>query len=193
MRRAIHSTEQIIALHGLFSEVAAVSETALAEVSGRECEVEVVEAHACTLEEQGERGLRVGDDLVAGVIARVEGGLCGSALLALEPDEALAWVRACGATDPLDTFVSLGGCVLDAVAQALRAATRTKTAVCPARLVEESEPVLLAATHAPADTLVVSARLRIVVRGEAFSAAIHLLVDPKYFTKLLSSLCAAIH
>lgn len=193
MRRAIHSTEQIIALHGLFSEVAAVSESALAEVSGREHEVEVVEAHACALEELGARGLRVGDDVVAGVLARLEGGLCGSALLALEPDEALAWVRACGAADPLDTFVAMGGAVLEAVATAIRAATRSKTASCVARLVEESEPALLAATHAPADTLVVSARLRITLRGEAFSAVVHLLVEPKYFTKLLSSLSAAIH
>jgi hypothetical protein len=79
------------------------------------------------------------------------------------------------------------------VATALTEALRTATALQEARLHEDSEPCLLAGTHAPADTLVASARLRIEVRDETLGAAVHLLVEPKYFGRLLASLSAPIH
>ncbi len=193
MSRGPHSTEQMIALHGFFAEGAAVGEAALADQSGCTTEVEVVEVRCGSLEEFGERGLRACDDLVAAVMGRLEGGLPGSLGLALEPEEALAWARVGGAPDPLESFVSLGRVLLEGVAASLSEVLRVETSLHDARLVETSEPCLLAETHAPSDTLVVSARLRILARDESVCAVAHLLVEPKHFARLLSSLAPAIH
>ncbi len=193
MNRGSYSTEQMIALHGFFAEGAAAGEAALADQSGCTTEVEVVEVRCGVLDEFGERGLRAGDDLVAAVVGRLEGGLGGSMALVLEPEEALAWARTGDPADPLDVFLLLGRSLLEGVATTLSEALRVATTVCDARLVETSEPCLLAGTHAPSDTLVVSARLRIEARDETLPAAVHLLLEPKYFARLLSSLTAAIH
>ena len=193
MNRGSYSTEQMIALHAFFAEGAAAGEAALADQSGCATEVEVVEVRCGVLAEFGERGLRVGDDLVAAVVGRLEGGLAGSLGLVLEPEEALAWARTGDASDPLDGFLALGRGLLEGVATALSEALRASTSLQGAGLIEASEPCLLAGTHAPSDTLVVSARLRIEARDETFPAAVHLLLEPKYFSRLLASLSAPIH
>jgi len=193
MHRGPHSTEQMIALHGLFAEGAARGELALSEQSGCEVEVEVVEVRRLPLDGFGERGLRVGDDLVAAVLGRLEGGLPGALALALEPEEALAWVRTGGAGEKVEAFVDKARALLEGLTLAVGEILRAKTAFQDARLVEATEPCLLAGTHAPSDTVVVSAHLRIEVRDESLSAVAHLLLEPKYFARLLSALSAAVH
>lgn len=194
MSRGPYSTEQMIALHAFFAEAAAAGEAALADLSGSETGVDVLEVRAGVLEEFGERGLRVGDDLVAAVMGRLEGGLPGSAGLALEPEEALAWARIGGeGDDPIAAFVALGRAVLEGLAQAISEVTRMRTQFHDGRLAEQTEPGLLAATHAPSDTRVLSARMRIETRGEAFSAVAHLLAEPKQIGRLLASLSAPVH
>ncbi|MBK7952381.1 MAG: hypothetical protein IPK00_27420 [Deltaproteobacteria bacterium] len=193
MSRGPYSTEQMIALHAFFAEAAAAGEAALADLSGSETGVDVLEVRAGVLEEFGERGMRVGEDLVAAVMGRLEGGLPGSAGLALEPEEALAWARIGGEGDPIENFVALGGAVLEGLAQAISEVTRMRTLFQDGRLAEQTEPCLLAATHAPSDTRVLSARMRIETRGEAFSAVAHLLAEPKQIGRLLASLSAPVH
>jgi len=193
MSRGPYSTEQMIALHAFFAEAAAAGEAALADLSGSETGVDVLEVRAGVLEEFGERGMRVGEDLVAAVMGRLEGGLPGSTGLALEPEEALAWARIGGEGDPIEAFVALGRAVLEGLAQAISEATRTRTRFHDGRLAEQTEPCLLAATHAPSDTRVLSARMRIETRGEAFSAVAHLLAEPKQIGRLLASLSAPVH
>jgi len=193
MNRGSYSTEQMIALHAFFAEGAAAGEAVLADQSGCTTEVEVVEVRCGVLDEFGERGLRVGDDLVAAVVGRLEGGLAGSLVLALEPEEALAWARMGDPADPLEAFQSLGRALLEGVASALSEALRGQVALTAAGLIEASEPCLLAGTHAPADTLVVSARLRITARDETLPAAVHALLEPKSFARVLAALSAPIH
>ena len=193
MSRGPQSTEQMIALHGFFAEGVAVGETGLAEHCGCTTEVEVLEVRCVPLQEFGERGLRAGDDLVAAVMGRLEGALPGSLGLVLEPEEALVWARIGDAKDALGSFVTLGRALLEGIATALTEGLRRETVFVEGRLVEAAEACLLAATHAPSDTLVVSARLRINARDEAISAVVHLLVEPKHFSRLLSALAAAIH
>lgn len=191
--RGTLSTEQMIALHGFFAEGSAAGEAALAEQSGCETEVEVVEVRCVRLDEIGLQGLRACDDLAAAVMARLDGALAGSTALVLEPEDALLWARTANPSDPLDAFVALGRALLKGIASTLGEVLRATTTLGDARLVESTEPGLLASTHAPGDTLVVSARLRISVRDEAVAAVVHLLVEPKHFSRLLSSLSAAIH
>ena len=187
------STEQLIALHSFFAEAVAVSEARLAEISGCETEIEVLEIRCTSLGSFGEQGMRLSEDLVAGVIGRLEGVLPGSLNVVLEPEEALLWAQIGNDTDPLDTFVSLGRVLLEGIAVALSEILQAESQFQGAKLVEEPELMMLVGTHAPSDTLVFSSRLHINVRDEAVSAMSHLLIEPKYLGQLLSALSAAVH
>lgn len=191
--RGSYSTEQMIALHGFFAEGVAVAEPALAEQTGCEITVEVAEVRCGPLEEFAERGMRLGDDVAAAVLGRLEGGILGSLALALEPEDALAWAQTANASDPLAVFVDFARVVEEGVAAALGGVVRERTAFTGATLVETTEPCVLATTHAPPDTIVVSARLRIEARDVVLPAALHLLIARKQFTRLLTALSAALH
>jgi hypothetical protein len=187
------STEQMIALHGFFAEAAAVGEVTLAEISGCETEVEVHEVRCTSLGDFGEQGMRLSEDLVAGVIGRLEGAMPGSLNVVLEPEEALIWAQIGNDADPLDTFVALGSALLEGIALGLAEILESESNFQAATLVEGSELAMFVRTHAPSDTLVFSTRLRIDVRDEVVSAVSHLLIEPKYLAPLLSALSAAVH
>lgn len=96
-------------------------------------------------------------ELIAGVLQRFEGTLCGTALFALDPGDALLWLQR-GDDDgaPLDRFVSWGSRLLDAVIGSLANAAQTQVK-CSAPVLEE-RPLMavLLGTHAPSDTVVLS-------------------------------------
>jgi len=186
--------EQMIALHAFFAEAAAVGEAGLAEICGCETEVDVVEIRCSKLADFGERGLLLSEDLVAGVMGRIEGALPGTLGLVMEPEEALLWTQLGGGSDdPVETFVALGREILVGIAVALSEVLGAPTAFRDARLVEDSELAMMVQSHAPSDTLVFSTRLRIDVRSELVTAHSHLLIEPKYLMRLLSALSAASH
>lgn len=187
------SMEQMITLHGFFAEAAAVGESAMAEITGCETEVEVLEIRATMLGEFGEMGMRLSEDLVAGVIGRLEGAMPGSLNIVLEPEDALVWAQMGSSEDPLDTFVSLGTEFLEGLAVGLSEILETECEFHDGVLVEESELAMFVKTHAPSDTLVFSLRLRINARDEVVSAVSHLLIEPKYLSRLFSALSAAVH
>ena len=187
------STEQLIALHGFFAEAAAIGEASLAELSGCETEVEVVEIRCTSLGDFGERGMRLSEDLAAGVIGRLEGAMPGSLNIVLEPEDALIWAQIGNDADPLETFVSLGSVLLEGIAVVLSEILESETRLQGTALVEEPELTMLVKTHAPSDTLVFSTRLQIAVRDEVVAAVSHLLIEPKYLAPLLSALSAAVH
>lgn len=187
------STEQMIALHAFFAEAAGVGEASLTEISGAETEIEVTEIRCTTLAEFGERGLCLSQDLVAGVMGRLEGALPGSLNLVLEPEDGLLWARTAGDDDPLATFVCLGRELLEGIVAGLSEVLAAPTELSDAQLVEAPELAMLVQTHAPLDTLVFSSRMRIDVRGEILVAHSHLLIEPKYLSQLLSALSAASH
>jgi len=187
------STEQMIALHGFFAEAVALGERFLGEISGSETEINVVEIRCSSLGEFGEQGLRLTEDLVASVIGRLEGPMPGTLSLSLEPEDALVWASIGGGDDPLRTFVQLGRQLLEGISLALGEILQSESCFSGAALVEEPELTMLVQTHAPSDTVVFSAQLRIEVRDELLSAMTHLLIEPKYLAQLLSALSAAIH
>ena len=112
------STEQLIALHGFLAEAVAEGELLLADLSGFETDVDVEEVRATALSDFGERGLVLSDDLIAGVVGRLEGVMPGSLSLVLDPDEALLWSQQGIGDDPIATYVSFGGALLEGVASA---------------------------------------------------------------------------
>jgi len=188
------STEQLIALHSFLAEAVAVGEPSLGEISGYETQVEVLEIRCTALGDFGEQGMRVSDDLVAGVIGRLEGAMPGSMNIVLEPEEALLWAQIGNPdSNPLEIFVSLGRALLEGIATGLSEILEAESQFQGATLVEESEPMMLLKTHAPSDTLVFSSRLQIDVRDESIPAISHLMVEPKYLAQLLSALSAAVH
>ena len=187
------STEQMIALHGFFAAATAVGEASLAELSGCETEIEVQEIRCTALTDFGEEGLCLSDDLVAGVMGRLEGSIPGSLNLVLEPEEALLWSRLGSDGDPLGTFVEIGRRLLGGMTQALAEVLAGDASFEGAQLVEEPELAMLVKTHAPSDTLVFTARMRIDVRDEVFTAMSHMLIEPKYLARLLSALSAVSH
>ena len=83
--------------------------------------------------------------------------------------------------------------LLQGITAALSDVLESPAELRDAQLVEEPELAMLVKTHAPSDTLVFSTRLRIEVRGELITAHSHLLVEPKYLSRLLSALSAASH
>ena len=187
------STEQMIALHSFFAEAAAVGEASLGDITGCETEVEVQEIRVTPLSEFGERGLCLSEDLIAGVMGRLEGVMPGSLNIVLEPEDALLWARLGGGDDPLETFVALGRSLLEGVARAIGELLSAESVFAGASLVEEPELAMLVKTHAPSDTLVFSTRLRIDARDEVLTAVSHMLVEPKYLAQVLSALSAATH
>ena len=187
------STEQMIVLHGFFAAAAAGGEDELAGITGCDTEVEVQEIRATALSDFSERGLCLSDDLVAGVMGRLEGRMPGTISLVLEPEDALLWARRAGGDDPLGAFVLLASTLLRGVTDALGGVLGGDAAFEGARLVEEPELAMLVATHAPSDTIVFSARLRIDARDEVLTAVSHLLVESKYLAQVMSALSAAHH
>ena len=170
----------MIALHGFFAEAAAIGEASLAELSGCETEVEVLEIRCTSLGNFGERGMRLSEDLAAGVIGRLEGAMPGSLNIVLEPEDALILAQIGNDADPLETFVSLGSVLLEGIAVVLSEILESETRLQGTALVEEPELTMLVKTHAPSDTLVFSTRLQIAVRDEIVAAVSHLLIEPKY-------------
>ena len=68
----------------------------VAGITGCDTEVEVQEIRATALSDFSERGLCLSDDLVAGVMGRLEGRVPGTISLVLEPEDALLWARLAG-------------------------------------------------------------------------------------------------
>jgi hypothetical protein len=187
------STEEMIELHGFFAEAAAVGEAGLGAISGCETEIIVEEIRCTALADFGERGLWLSEDLVAGVMGRLEGVMPGSLNVVLDPQDAFRWVRLGGDGDPLETFVSIGSTLLEGMTHALAEILSGEETFQGAALVEESELAMLVKTHAPSDTLVFSTKMQIDVRDEAFTAVSHMLIEPKCLAQLLKALSAAIH
>ncbi len=133
-------------------------------------------------------------DLIAGVVQRFEGPISGSALLALEPGDALLWLqRGDDDADPLARFVEWGSRLLEGVTRALGDALGGEVVCGPGSLEERSLMAALLGTHAPSDTLVLS------LHGEmAFPVArlpeirapfgLHVLLAPKRVAAVLDGL-----
>lgn len=135
------------------------------------------------------------DDVIAGVCQRFHGGLTGTALLALDPGDALLWLQLGGASpDPLARFVDLGSRVVSHVLLALAASGGTGVELGPASLEERPALEALLRTHAPSDTIVLCLEGEILFSlaesGSALHApfSIHILLQPKLLHGILSSL-----
>ena len=96
-------------------------------------------------------------ELIAGVIQRFEGPLCGTALFALDPGDALLWLQR-GDDDglPLERFVDWGQRLLAGVIDALAEVAQSPAERSEPSLEERPLMAALLGTHAPSDTVVLT-------------------------------------
>ncbi|MGH0036769.1 MAG: hypothetical protein ACQGVK_17225 [Myxococcota bacterium] len=143
-------------------------------------EVLVPEAALCLLADFPNGALVGHGDITAGVVVRFQGAFGGTAVFALDPEDALAWMRPASARDDLipaylDRVAGLVASAVNAWGESMGVAFAFGEPV----LHEDSVVGILLGTHAPSDTLILSARLAIDADGAPRPAHLYLMVDPK--------------
>ncbi len=152
-------------------------------------QVRVERLGICQLADFPAGALFADDDCSAAVLARFDGSFCATALLALDPADALRWVRAHeAATSPLETYRHLANQLLCALVEGMAVGFSCEAQPGPVTFEERSLVAILLGTHAPSDTLVLSARLEIDTPDALVPAHLYLLFDPKRLMAMLESL-----
>jgi len=154
----------------------------------------VLETLAWPLADFSTDGLVGEADRIAGVVESFRGRLEGTGLLAMDPEEALAWSLADGdQSRPVETYVELGETVLRSIADVAGESLGIEVEAGPSRLEETTVAGCLIGTHAPPDVVLLSSRLEIRVAGQWLSAELHLLMPPKVLSRLLRALAVGVH
>lgn len=142
----------------------------------------------CPLADFPQKAVSTDADVVAAVVRGLVGPCCGTVTIAFEPKSALrlirtgtlhAWKPGDGRAQ-IDAYVAAGA----AIGESLAAVALPGVACGAPRLIEDSLPAVLVATHAPRDTMVVSAELRFVNGEEVLLGYVCLLVDGKLLPAL---------
>ncbi len=159
---------------------------ALRRVHSPDSDLEVMEVASCALADCGQSGVLGDGDLIAGVMLRFQGALCATALLALEPANALAWARAVSpCPEPVARFVALGEALLGPVVMSIAGSLDlAETEPGPASLEERPVIEILVGTHAPSDTAILSLVLAIMAGDVCVPARVYLLLEPKLLLTL---------
>lgn len=194
-RQLIIPLEQSLAIHDWVADGAEQAADALTEIHAVDTTIVALETHCSALGDLGDDGAAGHDDaLVAGVLLPFRGTLCGAALLSMDPEDALAWARAdSGSTDPVATYLEIGGRILSCVIEAASRTMGVPTEVGQARLEESSLVGCLLATHAPSDTVLIRTRVEIEAGHQQLPAEVCLLMEPKIVSTLLGALSVAMN
>ncbi len=126
-------------------------------------------------------------DVVAGVVLRFDGGLRGTALFAMEPEAALDLARSHGQDrEPVAFFTELGGTLLSEILLGTTDGLDRETELAAAPLEERSLMAIMAATHAPSDTVILTLRADLVVGEDTrYAFDVHLMLEPKLLQGLM--------
>lgn len=142
----------------------------------------------CSLAEFAERAACHEEDVIAGAMMRFSGRFSGSALLALEPEDALDWIGARdSAADPIDRFLDLSSRLMRCLVEAIAEHWHCSVEFSHPSLEENSLLGALLRTHAPPDTVLFSLRLQLETRGVDAPADLHLLTERKPLECLLAA------
>ncbi len=169
--------------------------TALEETSATGTRFDLHAVRRASISELAQESFAPLDDVIAGVCQRFHGGLAGTALLALDPGDALLWLQlGSAASDPLSRYVDLGSRVIGHALHALATSAGAGVELGAASLEERPALAALLCTHAPSDTIVLCLDGEILFslaeRGLALHApfSLHILLQPKLLDGILSSL-----
>ena len=186
--------EQSLAIQAWLAESVDRAADRLIDEHAVDTEMTVLETRCGRLSELAAEGFLSEGERIAGVMRAYRGQLEGAALLAMDPEEALAWSLADrDGRSPVETYVDLGGRVLQAVAEVAAESLGVEAQLSAARLEESTAADCLVATHAPPDVMMLSSRVEIRVSGQWLAAELHLLLPPKVLSQLLRSLSVGIH
>jgi hypothetical protein len=135
------------------------------------------------------RAVRCSDDMLASVVARVGLAPAGTAVLALEPEDALRLVRDRLGAGPwvpalaLDAVRDVGAAMLRG---ALAALLGDGSGFGPVRLEEDALTSTLLRTHAPPEAALLSVELLVAGEHVALRGVLLVLVDPKGLAALVT-------
>lgn len=186
--------EQSLAIQAWIADGVDRAAEELAETHAFDTEITVLETRCRALGEFGTDASDVAEDLTAGVLGACRGRLAGTALLAMEPDDALAWMRSDGnGAPPIETYLKLGGRLLASVMRSAAEALDVDVEMAAPSLAEASVASCLARTHAPLDTVLISSQLEIRAGRQQLPAQLHLIIEPKLVSALLGALAVSLH
>lgn len=160
----------------------------LREIHTADSGLEVRSIHCTTLAELPDRVACFDGECVAGVMGRFDGGFCGTALLAMDPEDALTWVRSNpGHEDLLASFVRLSKVVQSNLVREIGAGLGQEVKPGSAELCENSVPLILFGTHAPSDTAVVTVSILVAAGDEVLPMQIYLMIESKLLCTALAA------
>ncbi len=159
----------------------------------RDCHVadsalEIRDIYSATLGEMPEVMPCFEGDRVAGVSGRYRGGVCGTSLLAMSPEDAFEWIRCARADgDPIESFVELGSLVQTHLIEAIGSGLGATVESQGAELREDSVPLILFSTHAPSDTVIVCISLIAKAGDHVLPMHVYLMIEPKFLCTALAA------
>lgn len=186
--------EQSLAIQAWIADGVDRAAEELAESHAFDTEITVLETRCRALGDFGTDASDVALDMTAGVLGACRGRLTGTALLVMEPEDALAWMRADGNGAPsIEIYPKLGGSLLASVLRSAAEALEVEVELAAPTLAEASVASCLARTHAPLDTVLISSQLEIRAGRQQLSAQLHLIIEPKLVAALLGALAVSLH
>jgi hypothetical protein len=166
---------------------AALAETSLRESHADDSGVEIRELRCVRLSELPDHVQCFDGEPVAGAIQRFSGPLSGTTLLAMEPEDALTWVRANeSAGDPVQAFLELAAEIQSRVIAAIGEGLGAELQLEPVMLEEESVPVILFNTHAPSDTVILAVTALVAAGDGVYPICVYMMLEPKLFHSVLA-------
>jgi hypothetical protein len=168
---------------------AEAGQASLREMHAADSGLEVRNIHCTSLAELPEKVACFDGECVAGVMSRFQGGVCGTALLAMDPEDALTWVRSNPGKneDVLESFVRLGKVVQANLVSEIGAGLGHEVESSSAELWEDSVPLILLATRAPSDTAVVTVSILVAAGYDVLPMQIYLMIESKLLCTALAA------
>ena len=161
---------------------------ALRDCHADDSALEIREIRSATLGEVPETMPCFDGECVAAVAARYSGGICGTSLLAMNPEDALRWIRSSpGDGDPLESFVKLGDLVQNHLVKAIGSGLGLAIEPTGSSLREDSVPLILLATHAPSDTVIVCISILVAAGDGVLPMQVYLMIEPKLLYTALAA------
>jgi len=180
--------EHLTSVHRWATRGAELASASLQKLHTSDSGLEVREVRATTLGELPERLFCYDGECVAGVACRFEGGLFGTSLLAMDPEDALAWVRSKpDAKDPIESFVCLGDTVQSNIAVEIAGGLGIEMHTVGSELREDSVPLILFGTHAPSDAVVVAISLIVAAGDQVLPVHLYMMVESKVLDTALAA------
>jgi hypothetical protein len=161
---------------------------ALRDCHAGDSALEIRDIRSATLAELPEQIPCFDGECVAAVAGRYSGGVCGTSLLAMNPEDALRWILSGrGSDDPIASFVERGAMIQTHLIESIGMGLGLTIKPEGADLREDSVPLILLGTHAPSDTVIVCVSMIISAGDEVLPAQVYLMIEPKLLYTALAA------